>query len=447
MIRSIHRQLLAWVLGALGIGASLLIAASYQVLFDEMNEVFEDNLKQVALAVVYHQGSIGTQPRLAQRLPPIYEEYGAFEFVTALWTREGRRLQTSDETVTLPFLSRSGLSLVTTGGEDWYLYTVVLEDRIVQAAQRARERRALAVDTASKLILPALLLTAVIAALLVLALRRGLAPLSQAATDVAARSVDSLESIPLSGQPLELHLLIGAINGLMQRLGSALALQREFLADAAHELRTPITALKLQLQLLERASDVPQRDAALAELRAGIERTKHLVEQLLQLSRLAPETPALRREPVDLAALSRAAVSHFSARADASSVDLGASAEGPVPIAGDALQLAILLNNLIDNAIRHTPAGGRVDVTAGLFNGHPGVKVTDTGPGIAAAERHRVFDRFYRAAAAGSGDDDAHGSGLGLAIVKAVAERHAAQLSLDDAEGGGLCVTVLFPTP
>ncbi|MGH6625395.1 MAG: sensor histidine kinase [Burkholderiaceae bacterium] len=207
------------------------------------------------------------------------------------------------------------------------------------------------------------------------------------------------------------------------------------------------SALKLQLQLLERASDATQRDAALVELRTGVERAQHLVEQLLQLSRLAPETPALRRGPVDLAGLSRAAVSHFSARADAKCVDLGASAQGPVPIAGDAQQLAILLNNLIDNAVRHTPAGGRVDVTAGLFNGHPGVKVTDTGPGIAAAERHRVFDRFYRSPAAGSGGHEVHGSGLGLAIVKAVAERHAAQLSLDDAASGGLCVTVLFPSP
>ena len=256
MTASIHRRVLLWALGALLLGAVMLVGGSWWVLSKEMEEVFEDNLKQVALAVANHHGTYGVArpPRLAEQLPRVYEEYGNFEFVTAVWTREGKRMHSSNEGVDLPFRSRSGLSEVTVNGEHWHIYTIVLVDGIVQAAQRASEREALARGTASTLAMPAVALLALIAALLTFALHRGLAPLSNAASAVTARSVEALHPIPLADHPAELHLLIGAINDLMARLGSALALQRQFLADAAHELRTPITALRLQLQLLERAA-------------------------------------------------------------------------------------------------------------------------------------------------------------------------------------------------
>ncbi len=446
-VQSIQRRVLVWALGALALGASLLVGGAYLLLAHEMNEVFTDNLKQVALAVANHHGTYGMArtPRIAEQLPRVYEEYGQFEFVTAAWTRSGTLLHLSDPTAALPFLSRSGLSRVTIGQEQWQLYTIVLEDGIVQAAQRDSERQALARETAAKLIVPALLMLTLLAGLLTLALRRGLSPLSHAAGDVTARSVETLHPIALSAHPPELHLLIGAINDLMARLGGALALQRHFLADAAHELRTPITALRLQLQLLERAGDATQRELALSQLRAGIDRAQHLIEQLLQLSRLAPETPALRREAVDLAGLVRATVSRFSARADERQVDLGAVAEGAPTVQADPQQLAILLNNLVDNALRHTPAGGRVDVGASLVGGRPCLTVTDSGPGIAASERQRVFDRFYRGSHSHDGGGAAHGSGLGLAIVQAVAERHNAEILLDEGPGGiGLRVSVRF---
>jgi signal transduction histidine kinase len=449
-VQSIHRQVLVWAMGALAVGAGLLVGGAYLALAHEMDEVFEDNLKQVALAVANHHGTYGMAriPRIAEQLPKIYEEYGKFEFATAAWTRNGTLLHRSDPATDLPFLSRSGLSVVTIGVEKWHLYTIVLEDGIVQAAQRASERQALARETASALILPTLVMLALLAALVTLALRRGLAPLSLAANEVTGRSVEALHPIAMSAHPQELHLLIGSINDLMARLGGALALQRHFLADAAHELRTPMTALKLQLQLLERAGDAAQRETALAQLRAGVERAQHLVEQLLQLSRLAPETPALRRETVNLADLARSTVSHFSARADQKNIDLGAVTEGVPLVTADAQQLAILLNNLVDNALQHTPSGGRVDVGAGLHNGLPCLRVSDSGPGIAASERQQVFDRFYRGQHGNADTSAAHGSGLGLAIVRAVAERHGANIHLDESPGStGLRVSVSFPSP
>jgi signal transduction histidine kinase len=423
---SIRRNVLVWALGAMAAGAALLLGGFWWLLAHEMGEMSEDNLRQVALAVANQSAG---------------EEYGKFEFVTQIWSKDGVRLHTSDPRVTLPFLSRSGLSEVTAGGERWHLYTIVQGGRIVQAAQREIERESLARATASALVLPALLTLAAVAGLLALALRRGLAPLSSAAGEVTSRNVEALDPIALDAQPRELQPLVAAINGLMARLGNALAVQRNLVADAAHELRTPIAALRLQLQLLERATDEAQRQAAVSELRAGIARAQHLVEQLLQLSRLGPEAPASELRPQPLAPLVRAVVSDFSARAEQQGIDLGAVLSAAPDVAGDAQQLSVLLNNLVDNALRHTPRGGKVDVQAGADGATAWLAVVDSGPGIPAADRRRVFDRFYRAADSSAGGS----SGLGLAIVKAVAERHGASVALEDAPAGGLRVRVSFP--
>ncbi len=457
-VPSIQRRVLLLAMTAWGAGAALLIGGSYLVLSRELDEVFEDNLKQVALAVATHHGTYGIArlPKLAEQLPRIYEEYGNFDFVTTAWTRDGALSHTSDSSIKLPFRSRSGMSLIDIGPAQWHVYTIVLDDGIVQAAQPDAARKALSSETTSTLFLPAGVLLLVLAGLLAWALRRGLAPLSTAANEVTTRSVEALHPLPLSAYPPELHLLIGAINDLMTRLGKALSIQRHFLADAAHELRTPITALKLQLQLLERASSSAQHASAVAELAAGIERARNLVEQLLQLSRLAPEAPALRREEIDLTVLVREAVARFSARADHLGIDLGAVTDRQVTVHGDGQQLAILLNNLVDNALRYTPERGRVDVASLTDPKGACLVVTDSGPGIAQSERQKVFERFYRSqAAAGSGffaraDDSqatrVNGSGLGLAIVREVAERHGAQIDLDEGPAGrGLKVRVCFP--
>ena len=438
---SIHRRLLAWILGALAVGAALLIAGSWWVLAHEMDEVFEDNLKQVALAVATYQGGLEqpVAPRLAQQLPRTFEEYGQFEFVTVIWSLDGRLLHSSDASVHLPFLSRSGLTRVTADGEPWHLYTIVLQDRIVQAAQRASERSVLADESISVLLAPTAVLLGVIAVLLALALGRGLAPLSAAASAVAARSAEALHPIDLGPHPRELHPLVAAVNELMARLGTALSAQRQFVADAAHELRTPIAALRLQLQLLERAGEGEPRERAMAELAQGIDRAQHLVGQLLQLSRLGPEAPPPALRPVALGALVRSCVARFSARAEAQGIDIGAEVAGEPIVQGDPDRLTTLLDNLVDNALRHTPAGGRVDVGA-RNGGAPCLQVADSGPGIPEAERARVFDRFYR----GPGQVGV-GSGLGLAIVKAVSDAHGAQVELGESPAGGLRVTVRFP--
>jgi signal transduction histidine kinase len=441
MTGSIHRRVLSLALAALALGICLPMTVSWWLLARKMSQMADDSLRQVALAVAHDHRALAALGRPVPAQPHLHRENdGQFDFVTQVWSRDGIRLYSSDNVITLPFFSQSGLIVVTLGGEHWHLYTLTLADAVIQVAQRAGEPEALLRSTALTLIVPTLLMLAVVAGLLTLALRQGLAPLSQAADEVTARSVEALHPIALASHPPELRLLVSAINELMARLGAALTVQRDFVADAAHELRTPIAALRLQLQLLERAGDAAQRQAALVELRTGVARAQHLVEQLLQLSRLGPHAPALERRPNALAQLVRTAVSDFSARAEHQGVDLGAIISDSPEIEVDPQQLAILLNNLIDNALRHTPSGGKVDVAVYVDNGRPCIAVVDSGPGIAAHERKRVFDRFYRTDNGATGGS----SGLGLAIVKAVAERHGATVVLDDAPIGGLRVRVSF---
>ncbi|MCW7538724.1 ATP-binding protein [Aquabacterium sp. A7-Y] len=454
---SIRRHLLGWMLGALSAGAALLLVASYLVTLEELSEVFDENLKQVALAVASHHAfGHGYAPRtraelpaLPQRyeLPPLperYEREARFDYVTLAWRHDGQRLFASDPAVRVPLLRHDGLATVPVGPEHWRVYTLVLPQGIVQAAQPVGARHLLAVETTVTMLAPALLVIVLTAVLLVVALRRGLQPLQLAADRVAARSERSLEPIGRGDLPREVHPLIGAINGLMERLSQAFRSQRQFVADAAHELRTPLTALRLQLQLLERSRDEAARAAAVVQLRAGIERSQHLVEQLLQLSRVEPDAPTRPFEAVELDGLVRQVVGELSIKAEHQGIDLGAQTGDGVQVQGDRHQLHVLLANLVENAIRYCPPGSVVDVRAEHLPEGPALRVVDNGPGIVPAERERVFDRFYR----GEGLQervDVPGSGLGLAIVAAIAQRHQAQVSLHTSAGGrGLEARVVF---
>jgi two-component system OmpR family sensor kinase len=448
-MRSLERHLLAWVLGALSLGALLLVLAAYLVTLDEMGEVFDDNLRQVALAVVSARGSPGAAEPANEALgtvspPPVYEEQGDFNFTIAVWDRAGHRLSISDPAVDLPFSAHSGLSRIGQGDNAWHIYTIVAGDHVVQAAQRASSRRVLAAEAASKLLIPVVALIVFIGALLVIALRRGLNPLDAATADVAARSAVSLDPIDTAGVPREIHPLIRSINGLMQRLDEAFNLQRQFVTDAAHELRSPVTALRLQVQLMDRAQGGVARQRAIDELKLGVDRAQRLIAQLLDLSRAEPDGCTHLRQSVDLAELVREAVVRRSLEAEHKELDLGADAPSAVTLEADPHQIAVLLDNLVGNAIRYTPSGGRVDVRAARVNGHAMLQVIDDGPGIAAEEHVRVFDRFYRGEAGRNDVGDA-GAGLGLAIVSAIAQRHVARISLHPASPrGGLEVRVVF---
>jgi two-component system OmpR family sensor kinase len=273
----------------------------------------------------------------------------------------------------------------------------------------------------------------------------GLRPLRRVAREVQRRDVHSLTQIAASRLPREIAPLVNELNRLLMRLNAAFQAQRAFVADAAHELRSPLTALNLELQLLDRAPDEAARLEARMNLRAAVERAIHLVEQLLTLARNEPreafgELPVIALEqPVaegiaDAHALAAARRIELSLEADAATV------------CGDREALRMLVRNLVDNAVRYAPEGSNVRVrtrSGSSGNGRPAptlLEVADSGPGIPPADRERAFDRFYRRVGTPEG-----GSGLGLAIVKAIADRHGAQVRLGDAPEGGLLVTVAFP--
>jgi two-component system OmpR family sensor kinase len=263
---------------------------------------------------------------------------------------------------------------------------------------------------------------------------------------VGTRRADALEALPTAGIPDEAQPLVRAVNSLLERLDQALSAQRAFVADAAHELRTPLAALQIQLQLCERAGDEATRQAAMAELRGGLTRATHMVQQLLTLARQAPGADtAAPRTRVVLGEVARQSLADHAPLARARHIDLGADGlDDKLAVLGDAAALRTLAGNLIDNAIRYTPDGGRVDVSVTTHDSGataaPYLCVDDSGPGIPPDERERVLDRFYRPAGQAQ-----PGSGLGLAIVHSIAERHGAHLMLDASPLGGLRITVGFP--
>jgi two-component system OmpR family sensor kinase len=272
---------------------------------------------------------------------------------------------------------------------------------------------------------------------------RSLAPVARLRAQMAARKADELAPLNEHGLPVEIQPLIQELNLLFDRLRQAFDSQRVFVADAAHEMRSPLAALKIQLQGLQRAGDDPTRELQIRRLAAGIERASHLVDQLLVLARQeASVAEGVALEPTDLAQAGFLALSDTVASAQARQIDLGVHRAVSVMLPGHPESLRILVRNLLDNGVKYTPAGGTVDLSIHPTSDGALVTVEDSGPGVPAPDRARVLDRFYRASGAGS-----TGSGLGLAIVKAIAEMHRATIVLDQSQRlGGLRVRVAFRT-
>jgi signal transduction histidine kinase len=288
--------------------------------------------------------------------------------------------------------------------------------------------------------LPLLILLPLLALAVAWVVGSSLSPLRRIVTEVQRRDAGSLAPLATAELPEEIAPLIEQLNRLLARLDVAFGAQRAFVADAAHELRSPLTAVRLQLQLLDRAPDETARRTARAELGAAVERAIHLVEQLLALARSEPQEMHPALQPVELEAVAADAMRDTHTLALERRIELQLSAEPGTVVHGDPDALRTLARNLIDNAVRYTPAGGQVQVRSLHDGAGAMLQVTDTGPGIPPAERARAFDRFYRRA-----NSPAGGCGLGLAIVKAIAERHGARVRLDEGPDGGLQATVTFP--
>ena len=408
--------------------------ATYSAAKNEAGALFDYQLQQIALSL-RDQTFRGPAEALAsdERL----------DYVIRVWDRNGLAIYYSQPNQQLPELTRLGYSTASTGEGEWRFFAIQHHGLTIAVAQPMRVRHQLAASAAWSTLKPFFVLLPVLGLLVWVLVSRGLQPLARLAHSVQTRTPESLEPLPEGSVPDEAKPLVISLNDLLSRLKLALNAQRAFVADAAHELRTPLTALQLQLQLVERAGSAGEREAALGELKSGLQRATHAVQQLLTLARQEPGAAEYRLAPVGLAELVRRSVVAHERFAEAKTIDLGATEiDEAAVVSGDAEALRILLDNLVDNALRYTPAGGQVDVSCGRQGVHAFLVVADSGEGIPPDERERVFDRFYRRA--GESDGVSSGSGLGLSIVRMIAERHGARITLADSEAGGLLVRVGF---
>jgi two-component system sensor histidine kinase TctE len=316
-------------------------------------------------------------------------------------------------------------------------------EAIVQVAETLVKRRAMVRQAIIASTVPELLFAFFTVAVVGFGVRRGLAPLEKLRGEIASRSHRDLRAVDESHAPAEVRPLVVELNDLLARLGTARDAQGRFIADAAHQLRTPLAALQAQVEAARRETGAAERDAALARLDEATRRTARLASQLLTLARVEPSGGAATpMERVDLAAVVGARIDEWLPRADLRGIDLGFELAA-APVDGDAALIGELATNLVENALAYTQNGGAVTVRTARSGTVCSLEVEDDGPGIPPPERERVFERFYRVKGSPSG-----GSGLGLAIVREIAQRHAAAVEIRDGAGArGVCVQVRFPAP
>ena len=433
---SLRDTLLAWLLGAvalIGLGGAGL---SYRNALAEANAFFDNHLRETALLLRDQVRGFGPGPRLPQQVPD-------YDFVVQVWSLDGVRIYLSRPHAVLPGLTTLGLSTARTQGGSWRVYGVEAEGRVIQVAQPMDVREQRAARLALKTILPFAILVPALALLVAWIVGRSVRPVRRFADALRARRPDDFTPVALEGLPDEARPMATAINDLLARLDLAIERERAFIADAAHELRTPLTALSLQLQSLAAAGATEDRAAAVRNLETGVARAARLIEQLLAVAR-EERAGERERRPLQLDELARQIVADWVPIAEAAGIDLGIADAEAVRVPAEEDGLRVLLGNLLDNAIRYTPRGGRVDVRVSRLDGgapRAVLSVTDSGPGIPEAQRDRVFDRFHRVPGTEPG-----GSGLGLALVRSVANRHEGAVNLESGPAGtGLRVVVTLP--
>lgn len=446
---SLRARLLAFLCAAIAAFAVMQGIGAYRGALQQADDLFDDHLKQMANSL-----------RASVPRAPGADMDGEGGLTIQIWGPDGVQLFRSRRS-TLPQSAVLGFSDIRVEGTLYRVYTVQTPLQTVQIAQDVSARNARARVLALRSALPVALMAPLLMLVVWWVVSRSLAPVSRVRRQLAARAAEDFSPLADTGLPDEVRPLVRELNALFGRVRAAFEAQKTFVADAAHELRSPLTALKLQAQALRRADvreDPAAHDAAVARLNLGIERAIRLVEQLLVLAREEAAAPgpklgsgagtdasASAPSRADLQEVLRLTVSDVLAQAQAAGIDLGVAAgahTAPLFVAGQADTLRILLRNLLDNAIKYTPAPGRVDAGLSVQGNEAVLSVDDSGPGIAPADRERVFDRFFRTEDAAA-TAATTGSGLGLAIVHAIAQRHGAQVRLTSSPTlGGLRVEV-----
>ncbi|UCV09341.1 ATP-binding protein [Dechloromonas denitrificans] len=437
---SLRRRLLGLLLGGVAAAWLVTMVFSYLDAHHEVDELFDAQLAQAAqtlLALASHDGGDGIED-----LGDITHKYQR-RLRFQIWQADGKLLMRSKNAPTTPLTEADGFSETRGPEGHWRHFSQWNEAHglQVQVSENHHIRDDLIGHIAWRLLFPALFGLPLIGFWVWLATRQGLASLDGIARQIASRAPQQLQPLCPASAPEEIRTMLEALNGLFQRVETALEGERRFTADAAHELRTPLAALQTQLQVALRARDGDERDRSLQQLQSGLSRASHLVDQMLQLARLDPESGLPDPQTVDLGRLAEAVCADLGPLILGKNIDFDLDAADDCIVIGQNEWLRVLIRNLVDNAIRYTPAGGAVRVSLSRADGHCRLSVQDSGPGIPVNDRAAVLRRFHRLDQGGQ-----PGSGLGLAIVARIAELHGARLELGEtAVTGGLTVTVLWP--
>lgn len=419
----------------------------YEDTQDEVEELFDANLAQTAKVlyrlleheILDHDNAhfLTQELELGHR----YERKIAF----SVRTGSGELVASSSNVLLFsPEMNSAGYHDYVAKPYNWRVFTFRATHGIVQTAERCDVRNELINEVSLHALRPLLLALPLLAILIWFSIGRGLKPLKQITYELTLRTHDQLQSVSTQAVPVEIKSVIDALNSLFKRLADAFENERRFTADAAHELRTPLSGLKVQAQVALRSEDAQVRQQALQKILGGVDHASHLVSQLLTLARMDSTQPLLIKI-IDLQQIAQQVLNSLVEKALEKNQDLGLMVQTEnTRVQGNAEALEILLRNFVDNSLRYTPESGEVTVSVTrTATGALCLSIADNGIGIAPDQREKIFERFYR-----GNHQHIQGSGLGLSIVQRIAELHQLRIELcDPPHGMGLVVNVYFPMP
>ena len=435
---SLKTRLSYWISAAILSVAIIAASFTFSSAFEEAHELQDDVLQQMAVLFDHYSLTLNNGT-----LTPLSQDQLEFQVSVQLLGSNSASNALDQNTLALPSNLTDGFHTVNLATQSWRVFVRTLSStQRIAIAQDTAIRDDIAFETALHTLMPLLVLIPLLLLLLGYILGKILGPISILAHEVDRQTEHDLQLIPTTQLPSEIVPFVEAINRLLSKNSQVIASQKRFIADAAHELRSPITALSLQAQRLQQTELTDDARQKLNALQAGIGRSIHLLEQLLSMARQQdnsvqqPQTISLKMVFVEV-------IEDLYPLAEAKEIDLGFSQDNDAELNANLVRLKTLIHNLIDNAIRYTPNGGKIDLSITKTDQYIEMTIKDTGPGIATDEAQKVFEPFYRVL--GSNE---YGSGLGLAIVASIVQQMDAKISLaptDPVNNCGLCITVRFP--
>lgn len=439
MNHSLQFRLSVWLTGCIVMVTLGSVAMSFELAFHEANEFQDDQLRQIAALVDYQH--LRQTPRDAKSV--LTGDDDTRVIVQMLMQRITDEVtDQGDSALSLPHALPDGVQTITIGDVDWRVFIKPLANGVrVAVSQPTSVRNEIAEDSALRTLIPLLILLPLLIILVGILIKQMFRPVRSLALSLDTRPEQELGLLDESELPQEIKPFVAAINRLLSRVERSVNTQRRFVADAAHELRSPLTALSLQAERLSEADMPMAARERVITLRQGMARTQALINQLLALARIQEGKPN-RHTSVSLQRIIRLVLEDLIPQAEQKKIDVGMANDVDISIAADEMELKILVKNLVDNAIRYTPKNGRIDMSIDVTEGLATLLIVDNGPGIQEDDRQRVFDAFFRVL----GNEQA-GSGLGLSIVKTAADNMGAAIELGHANPYppyGLSVAVKF---